>query len=122
MFHKVSYLLITFLSFFLYSSNARLSNDDTHEYEGEPQVLILFIISGLALGGLVTHILSRLPVPLPYTVVVFLLGIIISLFAQNFEGQDMGHSTRKWIDLNPELMLYLFLPVLIFGEAMSLKW
>ena len=27
-----------------------------------------------------------------------------------------------WTDINPDIMLYVFLPPLIFGEAMSLNW
>jgi hypothetical protein len=34
----------------------------------------------------------------------------------------LGESIQSWKKLDPEMMLFLFLPVLIFGEAMTLKW
>ena len=32
------------------------------------------------------------------------------------------HSIQSWEKIDPELMLYLFLPALLFGEAMTLRW
>ncbi|CAE7514941.1 NHX8, partial [Symbiodinium microadriaticum] len=34
----------------------------------------------------------------------------------------LGQSINEWKKLDPEMILFLFLPVLIFGETMSLKW
>jgi NhaP-type Na+/H+ or K+/H+ antiporter len=34
----------------------------------------------------------------------------------------LGQSINSWKKLDPEMILFLFLPILIFGEAMSLKW
>jgi NhaP-type Na+/H+ or K+/H+ antiporter len=34
----------------------------------------------------------------------------------------MGISVTIWANIDPELILYVFLPPLIFGEAMSLNW
>jgi hypothetical protein len=31
-------------------------------------------------------------------------------------------SVQSWEKIDPELLLYLFLPALLFGEAMSLRW
>jgi NhaP-type Na+/H+ or K+/H+ antiporter len=86
------------------------------------EIIILFMFGGMALGVLVTHLLSRFPVKLPYTVVIFIIGCA---FASLYTNENMGHvgqSLDDWSKLDPELMLYLFLPVLIFGEAMTLKW
>jgi NhaP-type Na+/H+ or K+/H+ antiporter len=33
-----------------------------------------------------------------------------------------GNSISQWVDIDAELMLFIFLPPLIFGEAMSLNW
>lgn len=33
-----------------------------------------------------------------------------------------GDSVTMWSDIDPDIMLYVFLPPLIFGEAMSLNW
>lgn len=53
---------------------------------------------------------------------MFLIGCA---FASLYTNENMGHlgqALDDWSKLDPELMLYLFLPVLIFGEAMTLKW
>ena len=34
----------------------------------------------------------------------------------------MGQSIAIWESINAELMLFVFLPPLVFGEAMSLNW
>lgn len=31
-------------------------------------------------------------------------------------------SIQSWEKIDPELLLYLFLPALLFGEAMTLRW
>ena len=33
-----------------------------------------------------------------------------------------GDSVTMWANIDPDIMLYVFLPPLIFGEAMSLNW
>lgn len=89
----------------------------------DPELLIIFLCFGVGLGALVTHILSRFGDGfLPYTVVIFLLGILIAVIVDNVDMGDFGASVTAWSRLDPEMMLFLFLPVLLFGEAMSLKW
>ena len=34
----------------------------------------------------------------------------------------VGQSIEEWINIDANLMLFVFLPPLIFGEAMSLNW
>ena len=86
------------------------------------EVILLFMFGGMALGVAVTHFLSRFPVNLPYTVVIFLIGCTTASLYTNENMGHIGQSLDDWSKLDPELMLYLFLPVLIFGEAMTLKW
>lgn len=91
---------------------------------GEQEQIILFAFCGMALGAVITHILSRTKTNLPYTVVIFLVGGFISLLIDKTD-LDLGHvenSIRAWKRIDPEILLYLFLPALLFGEAMSLKW
>jgi NhaP-type Na+/H+ or K+/H+ antiporter len=33
-----------------------------------------------------------------------------------------GHSVSQWVQIDAELLLYIFLPPLVFGEAMFLNW
>lgn len=59
---------------------------------------------------------------MPSQVVVFLEGIVIAAICDNVELGNFKDSVNDWADIDAELILFLFLPVLIFGEAMSLKW
>lgn len=88
----------------------------------DSEVLIIFLFVGTLLGAMTTHFLSRYAPGLPYTVVVFLEGILIAALCDNIELGNFKDSVNDWADINAELILFLFLPVLIFGEAMSLKW
>lgn len=88
-----------------------------------PEVLLIFMFCGMVLGALITHILSRTQMNVPYTVVVFIVGVL--LFVIIDKCGDFGQaedSIRRWKDIDPELLLYLFLPALLFGEAMNLSW
>jgi NhaP-type Na+/H+ or K+/H+ antiporter len=88
----------------------------------DSEVLIIFLFFGIMLGAITTHFLSRYAPNLPYTVVVFLEGIAIAALCDNVELGNFKDSVNDWGDIDAELILFLFLPVLIFGEAMSLKW
>jgi lipoprotein signal peptidase len=94
----------------------------TYNANHDPEILIIFFCSGLILGGLITFLLSRFAQNVPYTVVMFLMGAGLSGLIDNFNLGHFGDSISSWKKLDPEMMLFLFLPVLIFGEAMSLKW
>ncbi len=113
--------------FFLLScvaiTKAKVAGDqDNEKYDSHPEVLVLFVCVGLMIGAGVTHILSRISIHLPYTVVIFVIGMIVAFIVHNFEFASLGVSTRLWSEINPEVMLYIFLPVLLFGEAMNLSW
>lgn len=54
--------------------------------------------------------------------IMFLLGGIFVSISDNYNLGHLGQSINEWKKLDPEMILFLFLPILIFGEAMSLKW
>lgn len=83
--------------------------------------IILFLFFGLGVGILAMQILSIFGEKLPYTVVIFILGAILSL-ADNKNGGKFGESVSEWVNINADLMLFIFLPPLVFGEAMYLNW
>eukprot|EP01039_Chlorochromonas_danica_P001214 gene1214-1324_t len=74
----------------------------------------------MGLGILIMQILSYYGEPIPYTVVVFLLGAVFSL--TDSKHGTFGKSVHEWVGINADLMLFVFLPPLIFGEAMYLNW
>ena len=75
----------------------------------------LFFNPGIA----ITFLISRF-LPIPYTVVIFLIGTLFS-FPSNGGDQTFYDSLTMWYAIDPELILFVFLPALLFGESMSLK-
>jgi NhaP-type Na+/H+ or K+/H+ antiporter len=87
------------------------------------QNVLLFIFIGLTLGSATTHFLSTVGNNcVPYTVVVFIEGIILSALNSELGLGDFGDSLERWLEIEADLILYVFLPALLFGEAMSLNW
>ncbi len=95
---------------------------DTSEEHDKPQGILLFIFLGVLFGALTTNFLSHLGNPLPYTVVVFFEGIIVGTLLYNDYLGVYSDSSEGLIQINAELFLFIFLPPLLFGEAMNLNW
>lgn len=91
-----------------------------------PHVALLFPFVALLLGIAVTHLFSRVPrlQVLPYTVVLLLLGFFLGLL--HVESKEnlgtLSQSIGMWLQIDPHLLLYAFLPVLLFGDAMGIIW
>lgn len=49
-------------------------------------------------------------------------SIHLKAFLRHILTGTMGQSIDLWESINAELMLFVFLPPLVFGEAMSLNW
>ena len=54
---------------------------------------------------------------IPYTVVLFILGFIIAAASRTNISNAFIDSIQSWIHIDPELILFVFLPPLIFGEV-----
>jgi hypothetical protein len=67
-----------------------LSSVYGHDYDAsndaDPVVSILFIVFGLGIGILIQQVLSKLGDPVPYTVVVFIAGLVFSLWNREDAG------------------------------------
>ena len=85
--------------------------------------IVYFLFIGLTIGAAILYLLQRLVPTLPYTVAVFIAGLLISLFSDFRDPDDTFQlSISEWNNINPMLILYLFLPALIFGDAMALNF
>jgi NhaP-type Na+/H+ or K+/H+ antiporter len=76
---------------------------------------------GLVMGCIITFTLSRYAPNIPYSVVVFLLGIILGLWVKFTYLDAFGESLNLWSNIQPALLLFVFLPPLIFGDAMKIN-
>lgn len=87
----------------------------------EHEVALCFMFVGLSVGSLITYLISRYAHSIPYTVVLFLIGIILIQCVLFFDFRVLGESVQQWSRIDPHLLLFSFLPALLFGEAMSLN-
>jgi len=97
-----------------------------HEHaKGHTVLLLLFIM--LFIGIATAHMLERYLPFIPYTAALFVIGFFLSLH-QNFKREhnaviwpSFDTAIGIWEKADPHLTLFIFLPPLIFGEAMSLN-
>ncbi|KAG0600449.1 hypothetical protein M758_11G035100 [Ceratodon purpureus] len=87
-----------------------------------PQVAILFVGVSLFLGMACRHLLHGTRIP--YTVALLLLGIGIGgLEYGTAQGLGvLGDSIRMWASIDPELILFLFLPALLFESSFAMDF
>jgi NhaP-type Na+/H+ or K+/H+ antiporter len=65
--------------------------------------------------------LNRFAPDLPYKVVIFAIGIFFSIGTNYSDFQLLGDSIRLWSKIPSNLILFIFLPPLVFYEAMELN-
>ena len=104
------------------TSQVTSSTNDIYDDSNDPEDIILFMFIGLCIGIVTMQILSRLGEPVPYTVVIFIFGIICSSLSILNVSDVLTASINDWIKIDAELIVYIFLPPLIFGEAMNQNW
>jgi NhaP-type Na+/H+ or K+/H+ antiporter len=89
----------------------------------EPAHAVLFPSFTLLLGVLTFLFLARFFKALPYTAVMFLLGTIMGIWVElaDYSTDHITESLRLWIPIDSEVLLLLFLPGLIFKDAIGLN-
>ncbi len=110
--------------------NQEAEEHEAEEHEGGNMYPLLFVIIALIIGAATRHWLRKVPVP--FTVSLLLIGL--GLGAANrlgwFELWDLGFVTLNvgflnqsiaWAgNINPHLILFIFLPTLIFEAAFAM--
>jgi len=84
-------------------------------------VILVFVVASLLLGALVKSMFQNSK--LPYTVILLLLGMGIALLEKyTWLGEGtLPYMIRGVADIDPHLILFLFLPILIFESAYSME-
>lgn len=83
---------------------------------------LLLTIGGLIIGAILKSLLKHSR--LPYTVGLFAIGIILGIMNRTgvFQSLPELHTAVSSVaNINPDLILYLFLPILIFDAAYELN-
>jgi len=79
-----------------------------------------FIFISLALGSFARTALHGSSVP--YTVVLFVIGMLVALVYYYADLGMLEASLDAWSGINPHLLLAVFLPALIFESSFSMEW
>jgi len=95
-----------------------------HEEEYEPSTAVLFPWFVEALGLFVFFILSSRWIKwLPYTAVMFVLGVAMGLGAERTGFTDtLSESIEMWSSINSEVLFAVFLPGLLFKDALQVNF
>jgi len=75
-------------------------------------VLVLVVLLGIAM--LVTGLCRKLPIP--FTVILVVIGVVLSSLAETWPLLQALND----FELSPEVMLFIFLPALIFESGFAL--
>ena len=73
----------------------------------------------LTFGVIARSYLSKI-LPIPYTVVLLILGLVIGLLYIEFEPQEddiFYTSISQWVNISPDAVLFAILPILIFEAS-----
>ena len=87
---------------------------------------ILFVCVAGTLGVVVQGLLQLVPT-VPYTPAMLVVGIVLALIEKNTRDvtQPVSQWTASfaaWEEIDGHLLLYVFLPPLIFSDALALRW
>mmetsp|Transcript_133139 Transcript_133139/g.265631 ORF Transcript_133139/g.265631 Transcript_133139/m.265631 type:complete len:932 (-) Transcript_133139:188-2983(-) len=99
-----------------------------HEDHDHGYIALLFLLGGLCIGCVLQVWQERCLPQVPYTCLLFLAGLGLAGFhklrQEYTEPNHRGNwydSVEMWEKVNPHLVFYIFLPLLIFAEAMKLN-
>ncbi|GJD07898.1 Sodium/hydrogen exchanger 7 [Galdieria sulphuraria] len=90
---------------------------------GSPFMVILFPALAVAVGLVAKTLLELTHFPLPYTVVILVAGGVLGVAGCYLDLAELSASAAYWLSINPpEVLLFVFLPPLIFEGALKIDW
>ncbi|VYS46087.1 unnamed protein product [Arabidopsis thaliana] len=96
------------------------SSSYSAENDSSPVDAVIFAGTSLVLGTACRHLFNGTKVP--YTVVLLVIGIVLGSLEYGTKHNlgKLGHGIRIWNGINPDLLLAVFLPVLLFESSFSM--
>lgn len=93
------------------------TGENEHEGGMEP---LFFVIIALIIGAATRHFLKKSPIP--YTVMLFILGLLMGIANRlGYFGSESVSISIDWAGhIDPHIILFVFLPTLIFEGAFAL--
>jgi NhaP-type Na+/H+ or K+/H+ antiporter len=95
---------------------------ESHEHESGMEPL-LFIVIALIIGAATSHFLKKSP--LPFTVSLLIIGLLLGIAdrASLFDGVISINKAIGWAgNIDPHIILFVFLPTLIFEAAFAMDF
>mmetsp|Transcript_21394 Transcript_21394/g.32963 ORF Transcript_21394/g.32963 Transcript_21394/m.32963 type:complete len:604 (+) Transcript_21394:235-2046(+) len=101
--------------------NDNSAHEGTHIHEVHAVLLPWFV---QALGVLVFYLLTRKFHALPYTAVLFVMGLFMGRFgaSQDHRTDTLTSSIRLWTKIDSEVLFTVFLPGLLFKDALEIDF
>eukprot|EP01060_Flectonema_neradi_P021414 TRINITY_DN2901_c0_g1_i2.p1 TRINITY_DN2901_c0_g1~~TRINITY_DN2901_c0_g1_i2.p1 ORF type:complete len:1343 (+),score=274.12 TRINITY_DN2901_c0_g1_i2:28-4056(+) len=92
--------------------------NDHHDHDTVPYIIIT-IFASFAIGSFIRHMLSSFELRIPYTVILFIVGLG---WGELSTVTELGlEQSVKISEMNPHLIFHIFLPVLIFESAFAME-
>ncbi|KAK4264107.1 hypothetical protein QN277_029441 [Acacia crassicarpa] len=103
------------------AEEASTSASPPPEVDFNPADAVIFVGLSLALGIACRHILRGTRVP--YTVALLIIGIGLGSLEYSTHHQlgRIGNGIRLWANIDPDLLLAVFLPALLFESSFSME-
>jgi NhaP-type Na+/H+ or K+/H+ antiporter len=114
-------LLLSSIPYIRRSIDGETAGREREMGEPEPDDAVLFVGVSLVLGIASRHLLRGTRVP--YTVALLVLGVALGSLeygTQHGLGK-LGAGIRIWANINPDLLLAVFLPALLFESSFSME-
>lgn len=125
-----TYVLLVLLVATAFAATEETSNTTTPETEPpeeeeelEPAYAVLFPWFSQAVGIVVFFLLTRYMDALPYTAVMFVIGIFMGVGASISGLEDqLTYSIQQWIGINSDVLFTVFLPGLLFKDGLEINF
>ena len=86
-------------------------------------LVLIFVVLALFIGASVRHLLKGTQIP--YTVALLVIGLLMGLIHRTdfftYNTPVLADTLNLVVDISPHLILYLFLPTLIFESAFAME-
>ena len=116
----ILFLLIAMVPQAIYAQDPEDASK-TEEEELEPSRAIIFPWFAEALGIVIFYLTTRYVLVLPYTGIMFILGMFMGVGATRLGLEDhLTQSLMQWSNINYEVLLLVFLPGLVFNDSFGL--
>ena len=102
-------------------TNSTNSHNGEEETSGTVILFLSFAVLAACTCKLILSQILKNKIPVPFTVIVLILGFIIGIIVAliNKTNDDLIHGGEQLANIDPHLLFYIFLPLLIFDSAFN---